>query len=561
MAVKSIIEIDINAPQFVAFKKMFDQYDAALKKMPQAWAGVAAGTASAADNFKTIVQMTASVVGAMRSMEKTQETVTKQTMTWEKSWKQVAGSTREVARNIRDATTSVFKWVSITGLISGLVGAGSLFGIDRLAAGVASTRRSSLGLGAGYGTQQSFMSNFGRLVDPESFLQSVAGAKFDVTKRVGLIGAGLTPQQIAGDTAQTAVTLLRQLKKIADTTNPALFQQVLQARRLEQFASPTDLERLRATKPGEFEQLVGQFGQRAPKFDLPDDVAKRWQDFITQMSNAGKSIETTFVKGLAPLAGPLTNLSSSIEKVIETLTQKGGPLERWITAAADGIERFAGYMGKPEFQEDVGKFVDGVGKMAAAVGKFVSWFSGPDPEVAAQRSATRGRVDKLREDRAEGKSSAFGQLLDVFKGGQLTTITTKGGKQVTVAADAAERLKGFLDALESEGAPIQTVGGYNKRKIFGTDKWSEHASGRAVDINQSGRDKVTEDFRKWVELHQEFLRRTMQKYGIVSGGDFKNPDLGHFELGRSGYAQPAPTVTINDNTGGNVNVTANGLKD
>ena len=111
-------------------------------------------------------------------------------------WRDMTRSTREFAGNIATATTSILRWASITGVLSGLIGAGGLFGIDRLAIGAAGARRSSLGLGAGIGNQSAFNANFGRLVDPQSFLESVAGARFDVNRRVGLLGAGLTAGQI-----------------------------------------------------------------------------------------------------------------------------------------------------------------------------------------------------------------------------------------------------------------------------------------------------------------------------------------------------------------------------
>ena len=44
MAVKSQIDIDVGANEFLAFKAKFDEYAAALAKAPAAWRGIGART-------------------------------------------------------------------------------------------------------------------------------------------------------------------------------------------------------------------------------------------------------------------------------------------------------------------------------------------------------------------------------------------------------------------------------------------------------------------------------------------------------------------------------------
>ena len=110
----------------------------------------------------------------LRQRYAAQERADKITRTMAEKWQGIARSTKNVAANIAGATIQLLKWASITGLVSGLLGAGGLFGIDRLAFGVAAGRRSSLGLGTGIGEQRAFGANFGRLVDPDSFLSAVA---------------------------------------------------------------------------------------------------------------------------------------------------------------------------------------------------------------------------------------------------------------------------------------------------------------------------------------------------------------------------------------------------
>lgn len=407
MAVKSIIDVDVRTGAFAAFQRQYEKYEKALKSAPAAWALVNKNIDGSRASFDKLVgQMAAANVQA-QLRAKAQERADQLTRTSAERWQSMARSTRDFASNIAGATASLLKWASVTGLISGLAGAGGLFGIDRLAIGAAQSRRAAFGTGSSIGGQEAFQANFGRLVDPEAFLSSVAGAKFDVSKRVGLYGAGMSEGEIGGDTSQTAVTLLRKLKQIADTTNPALFAQVLQARRLDQFAGPQDLERLRATSPAEFERLSRQYGQRKGQFDLPGDVAERWQDFVTQINNAGKSIEATFVKGLVGLQPGLTKLSEAVEKFFGTLLEKGGPVERWIGKAGEGLETFAKYVADPAFEKDVRSFIEGVGQMADAVGKFVNWL-GPKVKTAATVASGAGTIAEIGSDLVHGNIDLWG---------------------------------------------------------------------------------------------------------------------------------------------------------
>jgi D-alanyl-D-alanine carboxypeptidase len=125
----------------------------------------------------------------------------------------------------------------------------------------------------------------------------------------------------------------------------------------------------------------------------------------------------------------------------------------------------------------------------------------------------------------------------------LTTITTPGGRSVRVHPAAADSFKGFLTDIEAAGAPLHSLGGYANRNIAGTGHMSQHAAGNAIDIDQHARNDVDPSFRQWAMNNQDALRGALQKYNIVNGGNWRNPDFGHFEWDpRGGDSAP--------NTGG-----------
>jgi hypothetical protein len=55
--------------------------------------------------------------------------------------------------------------------------------------------------------------------------------------------------------------------------------------------------------------------------------------------------------------------------------------------------------------------------------------------------------------------------------------------RVTTAAGTKKNFKGLLRDLARTGYDVDSLGGYNHRNVAGTSRLSEHAYGRAIDIN------------------------------------------------------------------------------
>lgn len=101
------------------------------------------------------------------------------------------------------------------------------------------------------------------------------------------------------------------------------------------------------------------------------------------------------------------------------------------------------------------------------------------------------------------------------------------------AAPAFEWLTGFLHSIE----PVTQDGwdgGYAHRKIAGTNVWSEHSAGVAIDWNASqhplGTPKTTGwDRGAWGAI-EWLLSKTLKGSFFTWGGQWTRPDPMHFEL-------------------------------
>lgn len=119
---------------------------------------------------------------------------------------------------------------------------------------------------------------------------------------------------------------------------------------------------------------------------------------------------------------------------------------------------------------------------------------------------------------------------------KLTRIRSRGGAEFTVAAEHAPRFQALINDLEASGYAIdpQTSGGYNPRNIRGTNTPSQHAFGRAIDVNW-GRNAVGTQG----DIPGDLALSLAQKHGMTWGGTWggRRRDPMHFEIARD---VPAP---------------------
>lgn len=410
VAVKSVIDIEVHDVQFKNFSAMFEKYKTALGEMPTAWKAVGTEVSGTTATFEAMLaamiaqeQISKNIAEREKEAATAAEKKRKEEAAAARSgvlhWKDMARTTRDVAGNIVTMTTSLLKWTGIGSAISLLAGGFSLFGIDRLGAAVASGRRSSQGLGLGYGEQKSFGVNFGSAVDPNSYLSSVNQALHNLTERRGFLGAGMSSNDLQGSTAQVGTKLLEHLKKIADNTNPSAMTNVMEARSLDQFVTLEDMMRLRAMSGDEFREFNAHNTSDSETMNLSRQTQLEWLRFTQQMHRAGVQIENVFVRGLVHLEPQLRDLSSSFVKVVESIA-RSPEVHRLMDSLAAGLSRFATYVATPEFEENVKVFIKGVAKMGEAMIAIVKWFAEKDgPDRTGQTVFQMPGLTIKRDDR------------------------------------------------------------------------------------------------------------------------------------------------------------------
>ena len=396
MAIKSILDIEVNDSAFQRFREHFDKYQSALADMPDAWRAVGGEIDGASAGF---AKMTAALMAQnelLHSANKEQDRARETTERQVRAWHSMAKDAHAFASRIADATKSLLRWTGITTALSGILGVGGLFGIDRLAIAAGQGRRSALGLGLTFGEQRAFQTDFGRIVDPGAFLGGVNEALHDVTKRVALMSLGLNPEEGA-DTAQVGAEALMRVKRLMDQTPDNMLAQVAQARHLGDLGlSLQDLERIKATPAAELGAYASSFQTDVARLNLTRQQLKAWQDLQVQLHRAGQSIEVTLIRGLTPLAQPLEKLSQGFADIVAALANSP-TVKLWVEELGHGLEDVAKWIGSPQFKSDVESFVEDIGKLAKAIEHAVEWVEGLLPGGAkAAPSSSKGPTEQQK---------------------------------------------------------------------------------------------------------------------------------------------------------------------
>lgn len=393
MAAKSIIEVDVNDEKFLSFMDKFNEYQAALEELPEAWRASAQGigdsareTSKASSEAEGMTKAFLDGVDALNMMvnnldrintslddaNKRQSDLNKKTAGSSGIFGKLKKDSKEFAGHIKDATVSLLSWGGIVGLFTGVLGAGGLFGLNRLASTASAQRFTSMGLNTSIGALDSTAINYQRAVaNPTATLGAIRDTQADLSQRWKFNAMGINNPDRSPD--QLLPEMIRAARSIFTQTGGTL--QGANAYGLTSFFSIDDLNRFKNMSDAEIDAMEKRAKRDAQLLQITDEQARQWQDFNVQLDYSSQSIKNTFIRGLGPLTPGLTKLSDALSGAIDTVLQSP-ELGKWIDGLAGGIQRFGDYLASPDFKNDVEDFMVKVEKLGKVIGKVVDWIIG-----------------------------------------------------------------------------------------------------------------------------------------------------------------------------------------
>ncbi len=371
MALKSILDIEVEDGKFKRFAELFGKYQEALAKTPNVWAKVGK---EQSELVKTSQMMTAAIMAQsdhMREIAAAEREQQRHLTTAGRLWTGIAGSARSVASHVLRATGALLRWTGALGAVGGLLGIGGLFGLDRMASDVGEQRRSAMGLGMSIGSMKAFGTDFGRVVNPGSFLQGVMQMRTNPAMSGALWALGVNPD---GSERNVALATMNALRARARATPADQLGLILQELPGLQGVTVEDLQRMKSMSGAEWAAQMGHFARDRRSMNIGSSTALGWQNFATQLERAGQQIFKTFVVGLAPLEKPLSNLSRSFVHVLQVLMRKNGLIEEGINDFAKWLADWNGKISSPAFLKKIEGFTSDMGALADGLHHIVQMF-------------------------------------------------------------------------------------------------------------------------------------------------------------------------------------------
>jgi len=370
VAVKSVIDIDVNDAHFKRFTELFNKYRDAVAKQPEAWKKVGASTKSTSTNFETMAAAMmaqshmAKEVG--RSSDQSNKTLTRQ----QGLWNTIHRSTTGVFKNV----TGIAKLLTEMGIGLGLgalgFGIGSLFGLLGMGKSVSNQRNAALGLGMSIGQHQAFNLYQGRNLPGkgDTVLSAALQAPYAGSAAGRLTNfLGISPH---GGTYAVADSELMAVQRYFHGKSKSEIAAIIGnvpfiSGAGFDLSTVTALEHL---NPGELQGLIHQGTAAAPGLNMSNRGAEGWQNFVsrieTDFGTMAKSIENSFMS---------SGLLSPIERLMRAVTDDIGmfvksPLaKKALSDLTDALNNFAKYISGGGFTQSIKNFGDDVKQFDTAV--------------------------------------------------------------------------------------------------------------------------------------------------------------------------------------------------
>ena len=384
MAVKSILDVEVNDEQFKAYTALFGKYQDALKMMPNAWkqAGEAVG-----DTQKDIMSMSSALLAQNELLHKqllAHLEIGNEVGKTESTFDKMTRSTKKVWDNVSGITLSLLKWSTITSAVGTLMGFGGLFGYEALARSAGHARTSAMGLGVTPAQLQAANLVYGnKLGDAGGILSNLADTQNDVGKSAKMSAILGIPRRDVSDknAAELLPEMLEALQKRLKSIPNSQLGNMARALGLTDYASLSDLRILKGMSPEELHAMGKLAPQTAKDVGGSSEVDRQYQDFLTKIGTATQQSENSLITALAPLAGPLGDIIKAFSDDLSVLF-KNPAVKQGMTDFATWLAEVPALLGSKETKDAFADFIHGVVGMAKTLQAFIKWF-GSDKQSPA----------------------------------------------------------------------------------------------------------------------------------------------------------------------------------
>ncbi|HEY1249045.1 MAG TPA: hypothetical protein VGE97_08670 [Nitrososphaera sp.] len=280
--------------------------------------------------------------------------------------------TRPFVNLLKTATGEFFKWSTLIGGISALLGmGGGLFGIERLAAAIMQKRKQVLGLGGTFGGVQA-ANIFGQSImdNPQQVLTGIRAGTGGAPEQLRALAALGIPFGTQKKPEELLPDVLMKVQDLMKKSAPGTELMVGRAYGLSALGfSDSDLIRLKTMSRDEIKKFEERMLKEKDELSLSEKAQKAWTDLEVQFKNAKSQLMSTFGEKLADLAKPIGELSDSFVKLVKTLMNTT-LVDDAIKLLVKWLNQLSDYLKGDTVKEDLQKFVKEVESWGPTLKKF-----------------------------------------------------------------------------------------------------------------------------------------------------------------------------------------------
>lgn len=373
MPLRSVLEIDVDDSRFKDFLALFEKYKEAVKAMPADWADMGSHVDPLAAQFAAMTAALLAQAESIHRMNREEEEQEKKTSRIGRAWGTVSKHSREVLSHVAETTRHLLHWTEITGLFSGVLGLGGMWGLDRMVNSAGALRSQALGTGASPAALLAARVNWGQFFNTQGALSSIAGLQQSLGGQVpfnvlGIPGAWNSDPLTAMNEAALAVHRLYQQTPAGMRANMPWYQQAKSI-----FGSDEAIRSIGNMSDRELMQHYGRTRQDvAGGFGLKPGTLEAAQNVSIQLERVGYTLEYTFLAALKPIMPQLDHLSAALGDVVTKFLGSDG-FKHGVDVVANALEHFANWVGSKDFSDTVESIVTEFDHLLAALGKAVHW--------------------------------------------------------------------------------------------------------------------------------------------------------------------------------------------
>jgi len=372
VAVKSIIDIDVNDEAFQRFQALFAEYEEKVKELPGDWKKVDDAMGGAAKRFAAASGQTDAILaGIAASAGVIAESIHKAS----KAQHQFEGATRRshgamnalgsAALKVSHTIFGMGKWMLKMGAIGGsLASLGGAIGLDDLAGSALNRQKSARGVGMTPGQKSAFSTYYNQFGNADAVASNVASARNDISKRWAFTGIGVSQSALQNDNNfQLSMDVVSKIQHALKKMPRADWQNIAQARGFNMFMSMDEMRVLRHTSNARVDAAWRGAEKNVSTLGFSNGVAREWATLSIQMHKAGVEIESSLIVGLHKLAPVITKALTDISNWVSAFA-RGPEMGKIIGEVSTDLQKFVSFVGSSKFQTDVAQFTTAIAQLA-----------------------------------------------------------------------------------------------------------------------------------------------------------------------------------------------------